>query len=109
MNCGAVGAACCPGDICQSGGECVNGAGASMMCAACGGAGQACCGGGTAPAAPGSRCVDPGAGPAACTACGALGQPCCGSGTVTTGTCNTNLACANVQGIGVVCIMPPPT
>ena len=23
--------------------------------------------------------------------------------------CNANLACANVQGVGVVCIMPPPT
>jgi len=42
-------------------------------------------------------------------ACGALGQPCCGSGTVTSGTCATNLACANVQGVGTVCIMPPPT
>jgi len=40
-------------------------------------------------------------------ACGALGQACCGSGTVASGTCNTNLACANVAGLGVICIDPP--
>jgi hypothetical protein len=78
-----------------------------MMCSACGGAGQACCGANDT-CNTGFRCIDPGAGPAACTACGALGQPCCGGATVGTGECNTNLACANVSGLGIVCIMPPP-
>ena len=76
------------------------------MCAACGGSGQPCCGGGGGSCNTGFACVDPGAGPAACTACGARGQPCCGSGTVATGTCNTTLFCANVQGMGVICILP---
>ena len=77
-----------------------------MMCAACGGSGQPCCARrwhGTC--STGFACVDPGAGPAVCTACGARGQPCCGSGTVATGTCNTT-SCANVQGMGVLCILP---
>ena len=55
----------------------------------------------------GFSCVDPGGNAAAmCTACGARGQPCCGSGTVATGTCSTGLSCANVQNMGVICIMP---
>jgi hypothetical protein len=41
-----------------------------------------------------------------CTACGARSQPCCGSGTVATGTCNTDLRCANVQNLGIICVQP---
>jgi len=104
--CGALNMACCAGQVCQSGGVCAAADG-GMACLACGASGQRCCGtGANNGCGTGLACVDPGAGPAMCEACGARGQACCGSGTVATGTCNTGLSCANVQGMGIICIMP---
>ncbi|HXU82079.1 MAG TPA: hypothetical protein VN914_11820 [Polyangia bacterium] len=99
--CGQGGQACCPGNVCNGGGCCVNNqcvangtacrADATCLGGSCGGCGsglpmpQECC---AARACTASRtvCLGPGAG--LCQGCGAAGQSCCGDA-----FCEGNLRC----------------
>jgi hypothetical protein len=78
-NCGALNAACCAGNICQTGGVCTGAAnGMPGTCDACGGQGQPCCGG-TTTCHTGLSCLGAGGGGngGTCDVCGAGGQACC--------------------------------
>ncbi len=103
MDCGAAGGACCPGNVCQTGSECVAGAAGSdggRMCRACGGANQVCCAataGGAATCDDGFRCAMTGDGGTArsCQACGGMNQACCPGRMCDVGNCMgvTNPTC----------------
>jgi hypothetical protein len=102
MSCGALNGACCPGDVCQPGGECTGAMmGMGGTCAPCGGAGQACCngGGGFGRCNDGFACAfgaaDAGA---TCEPCGASGQACCGGGPTAQRMCGTGLTCTGPDG-----------
>jgi hypothetical protein len=102
MNCGATGAACCPGAVCQAGGRCIGAVGGvGGMCLACGGPTQVCCQGAVCND-PATECDGVGQAPTpqgTCAACGGVGQRCCGNGPVATQTCTGGLACTVQTGV----------
>ena len=90
MDCGGLGAACCPGSTCSSG-ACVGG-----VCQACGGPGQICCAGRACDA----NDVCTGTGQGLCTHCGNVGEACCAGNGCRGGGCCVNNICT---GSGSTC------
>jgi hypothetical protein len=78
---------------------------AGVTCQACGNTGQPCCGnGGNATCIKGLDCQGAGFGRVGiCQPCGALDQLCCGNGTAAQQTCNPQLTCRFVAGMGARC------